>query len=361
MFKKFSMDKDKSFSVIDDNGNLIEANKKISFSNDKLIDIYKKMLFARQADLKAVNYQRQGRMYTYPPNLGQEAISVAAGLVVTDEDWVVPAFRELALWLEKGVSLKEIFMIFRGDEWGSHFQAAKRILPISVPIASQLVHATGLGYSLKYNKEKNVVFAFVGDGGTSEGDFHEALNFAAVWKVPVIFIIQNNQFAISVPVSEQTASKNLAIKSQAYGIPGIKVDGNDVFAMYQVLRESKDYAVEGKGPVLIEAVTYRKGAHTTSDDPSRYRSKEEENEWGKKDPLSRLQSYLNTLKILDKIDEEKLKNEFNKKIDLEFEQAENVEYKLDDVFDYNYTEIPEELKKQKEQYRQYLKWQGGKR
>ena len=324
----------KLFQVIDNEGKIINNKWFPKLKDEEIVKVYKSMLFARTADQMAVSYQRQGRMYTYPPNYGQEAILGAAGMVMREDDWLVPAFRELGAYLAKGAKLKDLFLYFMGYEDGTAFRGVKNIVPINVPIASQLPHATGIGYAIKYKstvhspqstgdspqstvhspqstgdspqstvhspqstddrqqKYSEIVFAFVGDGGTSEGDFHEALNFAAVWKVPVIFIIQNNQFAISVPISKQTASKNLAIKAIAYGMPGVKTDGNDLFAMYQVLKEASEYCKQGKGPVLVEALTYRKGAHTTSDDPTKYRSKDEEEMWDKTYPLKRLKLFL---------------------------------------------------------------------
>jgi len=256
--------------------------------------------------------------------------------------------------------MREIFLYFKGNEDGSRFVNAKRMLPVSVPIASQLVHAVGIGYAMNYQKEKAVVFAFVGDGGTSEGDFHEALNFAAVWNVPVVFIVQNNQFAISVPIKTQTKSQNLALKGVAYAIPSVLVDGNDVFAMHEVLAFARDHADSGKGPVLIEARTYRIGAHTTSDDPTKYRTKEEEAAWALKDPLKRLKGYIEAKKLFDTSGEEALVAEYKKKIDKEFEAAEkHPEYPLDDVFKYMYQEMPSELRRQKNAYENYLQNKGG--
>jgi pyruvate dehydrogenase E1 component alpha subunit len=308
----------------------------------------------------AVSYQRQGRMFTYPPNLGQEAIHIAAGMVIKEEDWLVPAFRELGAWLAKGVSLREIFLYFKGNEEGSQFAQANRMLPVSVPIASQLVHAAGLGYAMNYNSEKAAVFAFVGDGGTSEGDFHEALNFAAVWNVPVIFVVQNNQFAISVPMSMQTKSVNIAVKGLAYNVPSVLVDGNDLFAMHEVLSFARAQAMEGKGPFLIEARTFRMGAHTTSDDPTRYRTREEEEHWAAKDPLKRLKSFIEANNLFDLSQEDELVAEYKKQIDSSFEAAEqHPEYKLDDVFAYMYSDMPDELKRQKNIYENYLNQSGG--
>lgn len=360
-FKEYDPLKDSMYQIMDKDGSLIQPNWDNKLSDPEAKKAYEKMLFARQADLKAVSFQRQGRMYTYPPNLGQEAIAVAAGMVMQEEDWLVPAFRELGAYLAKGMSLKEFFLYFRGHEDSLLFKNAKNMLPFSVPIASQLLHAVGIGYAVKYKDEKKkVVFTFVGDGGTSEGDFHEALNFAAVWKVPVIFIVQNNQFAISVPFKKQTSSMNIASKSIAYGLPGIKVDGNDIFAMYDAVKTSAEYARNGKGPVLIEALTFRSGAHTTSDDPSKYRTKEEEEVWTQKDPLLRLKNYLESKSLWTKKEEENLLSQYNLEIERQFEEAEQYSApELDDVFRYHYEKLPDELKRQKAAYEKYLNWKGG--
>jgi len=356
IFDDFDPREDKILRIIDNEGEVLNKELMPDLDDETIIKAYKSMLFARVADEMAVSFQRQGRMYTYPPILGQEAIQIAGGLIIRENDWLVPAFREMAIMLAKGVTLKEIFLYYLGNEQGSNYSKANHVLPICIPIASQLIHATGIGYSIKYQKKDEVVFPFIGDGGTSEGDFSEALNFAGVWKVPVIFTIQNNQYAISVPVQSQTKSVNLAVKSLAFGLPGIKVDGNDFFAMYVAYKESFDYARAGKGPVLIEALTYRKGAHTTSDDPSKYRSKEEELEWGKTDPLQRLKKFIDKKRIW-KEDEEKLIEEYKLEVDKQFTEAENfTPYVLDDVFKYMYTDMPDILKKQKSEYEQFQSW-----
>jgi pyruvate dehydrogenase E1 component alpha subunit len=319
------------------------------------------MLFARQADLMTVNYQRQGRIYTYPPNYGQEAIAGAVARVMREDDWLVPAFRELGAYLAKGATLQEMFMYFMGYEDGSIFKNAKNMVPVSVPIASQLLHAAGIGYEIRYNKKDQVVFTFVGDGGTSEGEFHEALNFAGVWDAPVVFVIQNNQYGISTPVGVQTKSMNLAVKAIAYGIKGIKVDGNDFFAMMRAVQEASEHARSGKGPVLIEAVTYRKGAHTTSDDPTKYRTKEEEEAWDKTDPLNRLKAYLTEKGLWSDEEEEKILPQYKKEIDRNFVAAENYgDYPLEDAFQFMYTDMPDDLKAQKIEHERYLKWKEGK-
>ena len=357
MFKEYDPLKKKTFRVIDNDGKVINTKWFPDLPDEQVVKAYKDLLFARTADLQTVSYQRQGRIYTYPPNYGQEAISIAAGQLMRDEDWMVPAFREMGAMLAKGVTLKEMFLYYMGYEDGSAFKNANHMIPTSVPIASQLLHAVGIGYEIKYRKKDEVVFTFVGDGGTSEGDFHEALNFAGVWHVPVLFIVQNNQYGISTPFRMQTASDGIAIKSVAYGIKGIQVDGNDYFAMYRAIEESLNHIKSGNGPVLIEAVTYRKGAHTTSDDPTKYRTKEEEMEWDKKDPLKRLKAYLKRKKLVTEKMEEKLLADYKKEVDRQFSEAENYDpYTVEDVFQYLYDEIPDDLLAQKAEYERFLKW-----
>ena len=361
IFNDFNPAEDKIFRIIDDEGQIINPGYMPEMDAETIRSAYKSMLFARTADLMAVSYQRQGRMFTYPPILGQEAIQAAAGMIIRRDDWLVPAFREMAVMLAKGVSLKEIFLYYLGNEEGSNFKNAHHVLPICVPIGSQLLHATGIAYEVKYNRKDEVVFPYIGDGGTSEGDFSEALNFAAVWQVPVVFTIQNNQYAISVPVQRQTRSINLAVKSVAYGMPGIKVDGNDFFAMYKAYEEAARWAREGKGPVLIEAYTYRKGAHTTSDDPSKYRTKEEEKSWEARDPLLRLKKYMEQNNI-ETGDEESLIESYKAEVDRQFVAAETFRaYELDDVFKHMYVEMPDELARQKADYEQFLRWKEARR
>ena len=347
---------DDMVTVIGNDGAVVRNGWEQQLSDEEVTDALKQMLFARQTDLMTVSYQRQGRMFTYPPNVGQEAIQVATGMLLRNDDWLVPAFRELGTWLAKGVTVKELFLFWRGHEEASRFENAPNTLPVAVPVASQMPHAPGLGFAVKRNKTDQIVCAFVGDGGTSEGDFHEGMNFAGVWQVPVVFIVQNNQFAISVPSHSQTASRNLAVKGLAYGMPGIQVDGNDFFASYDVVKEAFEHARAGKGPVLVEAVTYRKGAHTTSDDPSRYRTREEETEWEERDPISRLRAYLHA-KDAWSVDEEQLLEEYRKEIDRQFVEAENYgPYELEDVFKWHYAEMPDELRRQKVAYERFLNW-----
>lgn len=349
----------KEFSILNSNGEIVNEKDLPDFTNEELLYLYKTMLYTRVIDEKALSYQRQGRMLTYAPNTGQEAAQVGSAYAMKDEDWLVPAFRELGAWLVKGVPLKNIYLYWYGNEWGSYMPEGVRVLPVSVPIASQLQHAAGIGMANNIKGEKSVAVGYVGDGGTSEGDFHEALNFAAVFKAPVVFIVQNNQYAISTHRSIQTMSKNIAMKAVAYGMPGILVDGNDILAVYAATKEAIERARNGEGPTLIEAYTYRLGAHTTSDDPTKYREDAEVEKWKPKDPILRFKIYLKNKGVLTDEWEEKTLDELEKEVMATFESIENKsDTEIDDIFKYHYETMPPQLEEQLNEYKSFL--EGGK-
>jgi pyruvate dehydrogenase E1 component alpha subunit len=360
LFDQFNPVENQKLEILDKTGTIINKDLLPRITQAQLLEGYRYMLYSRMADLQAFSYQRQGRLYTFPPNFGQEASAVGAGLAMAEDDWLIPAYRELGAWLRKGATVKDFFLYWGGHEDGATFPGAPTIFPPSVPIASQLIHAAGFGYAVKYKKEKRAVFAFVGDGGTSEGEFHEALNFASVWKVPVIFIIQNNHYAISAHKTIQSNSINFAVKSVAYGIPGMLVDGNDMLATYKASMEARKYVTSGKGPVLLEFETYRRGPHTTSDDPTRYRTKEEEDEWAKKDPVDRMKAYLIGKKLWSEKKDTALQEELKSEIDRQFTEVEAYPMQtLDDVFRFQYAEMPDDLQRQKVDYEKFLNWRGG--
>ncbi len=258
----------------------------------RIRDLYRDMVLMRTFDTKALKLQRQGRMGTWPPIKGQEAIQAGVALAMGEHDWLIPAFREHGIMVLRGVPLHQVFAYWAGDERGSSYPEDVRCFPVAVPVGSQWQHGTGVGLSLKLRDEDAVAVTFGGDGSTSEGDFHEAVNCAGVFGTKTVFVIQNNQWAISVPLHRQTAAKTLAQKAHAYGIPGIQVDGNDVFAVYAAATEAIERTRRGEGPSLIEAVTYRLGDHTTADDASRYRPDDELEKWEGRDPILRLRRYL---------------------------------------------------------------------
>lgn len=350
---------DQHYRILDIDGKIINEKDLPNLTDEQLLYLYRTMLFSRTIDEKVLSYQRQGRMLTYAPNLGQEAAQVGSAYAMEKDDWLVPAFRELGAWLVRGVLLKNILLYWYGNEWGSHFPEGVKVLPISVPISSQLQHAAGIGIANNIKGEKNVVVTYVGDGGTSEGDFHEAINFAAVFNAPVIFIIQNNQYAISTRRAIQTKSETLAQKAIAYGIPGILVDGNDIFAMYSATKEAIDRARNGGGPTLIEAYTYRLGSHTTSDDPTLYRENEEVEQWKKKDPILRFKKYLLSKNLITEEWDDNLKEELEKIVTTTFEEIENKsDTEIDDIFKYHYEKMPPQLEEQLKEYKEFL--EGGK-
>ena len=358
-FEDYNPLEGKHYNILGINGEIIKKEELPSLSDDELLYLYKTMLYTRTIDEKALSYQRQGRMLTYAPNTGQEAAQVGSAYAMEKDDWLVPSFRELGAWLVKRVPLKNIYLYWYGNEWGSHMPEGVKVLPVSVPIASQFQHAAGIGMANNIKGENNVVVAYVGDGGTSQGDFHEALNFAAVFKAPVVFIIQNNQYAISVSRKEQTTSKTLAQKSISYDMPGIVVDGNDILAMYSATKNAIDRARNGEGPSLIEAFTYRLGAHTTSDDPTIYRDDSEVEEWKEKDPILRFKKYLLAKNILTEEWDEKTKKELEVEVMSTFEEIEDKsDTAIEDIFKYHYSSMPPILEEQLNEYKAFL--EGGK-
>jgi pyruvate dehydrogenase E1 component alpha subunit len=280
--------------VLDPDG-VVDPELDPDLPRDRLVALYRAMWLAREFDQRMIKLQRQGRLGTFGPATGQEAASVAPAFAMEDDDWYVGTFREPGGRLARGEPLDNALLYYTGFEEGCVQPAsgpARRLLPINIIVGSQLLHAVGLAYAMRYRGEKAAVVAFVGDGGTSQGDFHEALNLAAVWRAPVVFVCQNNGWAISIPRDKQTRSKTLAQKALAYGMPGLQVDGNDPLAVFRATRDALARARAGEGPTFLEAVTYRLMMHTTSDDPGRYRSEAEVEPWRRLDPLLRTQRYL---------------------------------------------------------------------
>jgi len=285
-------------SILDGDGNLDTALEP-DLSADELKRLYRAMLLGRRLDERMLRLQRQGRIGTFAPIKGQEASQIGSVSTIRPTDWMLPSFREAAALLWRGWPVERILLFFAGYLEGGRPGPDQRDLPTTIPVATQLPHAVGLAYAAQYKGDEAVVMAYCGDGATSEGDFHEALNFAGVWHVPVIFVVQNNQWAISVPLKKQTHSRTIAQKALAYGFPGIQVDGNDVLAVHAATREAVARARGGGGPTLVECVTYRLGVHTTADDPTKYRSEEEVKAWERKDPLTRFIAYLEKKNLLE--------------------------------------------------------------
>lgn len=347
-----------TLSVLQDDGTTDPATDP-KLSPDLVLRMYREMRRLRMLDDRMTALQRQGRVGFYGAARGQEAVPVAAGLAVRDGDWVFPALREQGVMLVRGFSLRgfvaQIFGnsadVLKGRQMPSH-HSARSVGQVSWSscVGTQLPHAVGAAWAMRARRTGAVAVAFLGDGATSHADFHAAMNFAGVWRVPCVFICQNNQWAISVPVQRQTASRTIAAKGRAYGIPGVRVDGNDGLAVYGVVHAAVERARGGGGPTLIEAVTYRLGAHSTSDDPTRYRSEAEVAAWAAKDPLQRMRRHLAALSVVsdgtDSALDESLAAEIQKAIDeVEHLPPPPLETLVEDV----YAEIPWHLRREVEE------------
>lgn len=342
-------------SILDQNGQ-IDKSLEPQLSDELLLKLYRAMLLGRRFDERMLILQRQGKIGTFAPVKGQEA-QVGAVAALNPEDWVVPSFRETPVEIWLGKPMETILLYYSGYNEGGDIPEGLNLLPISVPVGSQMLHAVGIGYAMGYRGQKSVVATFFGDGATSQGDFHEALNYASVYRAPVIFICQNNHWAISLPRNQQTHSKTLAQKALAYDMPGLQVDGNDVLAVYKAARDAAERARRGAGPTLIEMVTYRLSMHTTADDPKKYRTQEEVAEWEKRDPIIRFEKYLRDKQILDdqKIQSaaEEVKNEIGAAEHRWSEVAEKEVNPLT-MFDYAYAELTPSLRDQKEMLKREL-------
>ncbi len=306
--------------VLDENGNADASLFPKDLDDARIVEMCKYMLFARALDAKSLSLQRQGRAVTYAPLVGEEATQIGTAFAMRGQDFFVPNFRQHGVFLVRGFPLENFFIYWRGFEDGSKVPQGFNSTPVAVPVGSQMPHAVGIAFAFKYKGKDAAVVAYVGDGGTSEGEFYEALNFAGVWKVPLVAIIENNQWAISVPRSAQSAAKTLAQKGIAAGIRCVQVDGNDVVAVYKATKEAIDGSKEG--PTLIECVTYRMSMHTTADDPTRYRSDAEVEEWAKKDPILRVKAYLAKKGLWSDEIERQVSEEQLKRIDEAVEKAE---------------------------------------
>ena len=341
------------FQVLDADGTIVDSDRVPDLSDDELLDIYRNMLLAKRADEKMLKLQRQGRLGTYASCRGQEAAQIGSAFVLEDDDWLVPAFRELAAWVTRGLELSDLIVYWQGDERGMQIPEEHNDFTVSIPVGSQVPHAAGIGWGSKLNGDGAATLCYFGDGATSEGDFHEGMNFAGAMDLPVVFVCQNNQWAISVPRTKQTGADSLAQKALAYGFDGIQVDGNDVLAMVAATREAVESARDGD-PVLIEAYTYRLSDHTTADDASRYRTEDEVAEWKKKDPVDRFATYLRDEGVLDDDTQQELTEAVEDEVDAAVEAAESIEDPdVSAMFEDMYSEMPPRLERQLQEMREH--------
>ncbi|MBS2967517.1 pyruvate dehydrogenase (acetyl-transferring) E1 component subunit alpha [Metabacillus sp. KIGAM252] len=346
--------------IMDENGNLVNEEFKSFISESLTKEMYEKMILVRTFDRKAISLQRQGRLGTYAPFEGQEAAQVGSASALKERDWLFPTYRDHAATITFGHSLPHVLLYWNGRMEGCTVPSGKRIFPPAVPIATQLPHAAGAALAEKRRGTGNAAIVYFGDGATSEGDFHEGLNFASVFKSPVVFFNQNNHFAISVPIEKQMNSRTIAQKSVAYGIPGYRIDGNDIFAVYFYTKQALERARKGEGPTLLEAVTWRYGAHTTADDPKKYRDQEES--LSKKrtiDPLLRLERYMKNEGIWEDEWADQVQKEAEEQIEGAVAEMEAFSPPdVNDLFDHVFAEPTWTIREQKEEYMNQIRGAG---
>jgi len=340
--------------VLDPSGKPVGSLPAAGRDKNVVVAIYRAMVLTRQFDARAISLQRTGQLGTYPSSLGQEAVSVAITKAMKPEDVFLGTYRETGGYLTRGVTLTELMRFWGGDERGLDWAGPRRDFPPSIPIASHVPHAAGVASAMKIRKEPRVAVCTMGDGATSKGDFYEAINLAGVWQLPAVFVVINNGWAISVPVSHQTACGTLAQKAVAAGIPGEQVDGNDALAVFDAASRGIERARAGKGSTLIEALTYRLSDHTTADDARRYRKEEEVSAHWAFDPIARLRSYIGSAGWWTKEDEEALVAECKSMI----EEAQKAYLALPkpgvtEMFDSLYATLPTALTSQRAAYKDH--------
>jgi len=329
---------------IDEEGRAVGELPAFAREPEGLRALYRAMVLTRRFDAKAVALQRTGRLGTFASSLGQEGVSVGLAAAMRPEDVLAPTYRETGAQLWRGVTIEELLLYWGGDERGSDFAGPRHDFPVAVPVASQTLHAVGAAYAFKHRREARVAVAVLGDGGTSKGDFYEAINVAGVWRVPVVFVINNNGWAISVPRSMQTAAETLAQKAVAAGLLGEQVDGNDAVAVRHVVERAVSRARAGGGPAVIEALTYRLSDHTTADDASRYRDTEAVSAQWRLEPIVRLRAYLGGIGAWSKEDEEQLIAGIDARLDKAVAAYEATPPQSpESMFDFLHAELPRAL------------------
>ncbi len=334
----------KKISILDEHANFDEKLGDGLISNDDLVRLYGAMVACRHLDEVAFRLQRSGRMGTYPQNMGQEATSLGAAFVLRPDDWMVTCYRENCGLFWRGVPMEGILLHWMGDERGNAMPKPHWVTPIYVPLGTQMLHAAGLTLAAKYRGVDRIACTFFGDGAASEGDFHEACNFASNLEIPVVFVCQNNFWAISTPSKINSAAPTFAQRGLSYGMPCVQVDGNDIFATVYAMKQATEYTRKHGKPYFVEMVTYRLGDHTTADDAKRYRDADEVESWRRKDPIIRLNAHLKNLRIWDDEKEAALRSKVEQDIADAVARAENISPpERTDPFDSMYADVPADL------------------
>lgn len=341
-------------SVLDEDGR-VDAALEPAIPPEDLQHLYRTFLLARRFDDRMLRLQRQGRIGTFGPIRGHEAAVLGSIYALRSTDWLVPYYREWPAYMWRGWPLDNLVLYYAGFSEGMRVPDGFRDLPLCIPIASQVPHSVGLAYASRFKGEDSVTLVYFGDGASSHGDCQEAMNFAGVFQVPLVFFCLNNQWAISLPRTKQTHAKTIAQKSVAYGFPGVQVDGNDILACYLATREAVERARRGEGPTLIEALTYRLSLHTTADDPTKYRDDAEVRAWEAKEPLPRFRRYLESKGLLDDARQAAVEADVDAQIREAVERAEaRMQANLLEAFDEIYAEPTRELRAQRAELEQEL-------
>ncbi|MBU5672505.1 pyruvate dehydrogenase (acetyl-transferring) E1 component subunit alpha [Paenibacillus brevis] len=341
-----------ALTVLSPDGEIVNKEMVPNLSDDQLKELMYRMVFTRTWDERAINLGRQGRLGFYAPVSGQEATMVGSEFALDKNDFVCPGYRDMPQLVWHGLPLYQAFLYSRGHQHGGQIPEGVNVLMPQIIIGAQVLHAMGIAMGYKLKKQKQVAITYTGDGGSSEGDFYEALNYAGVYKLPVIFFVQNNGYAITTPFSKQTAALSIAHKAVAAGIRGIKIDGMDVFAVISAVQEAAERARNGEGATLIEAVTYRFRPHSLSDDTSKYRTKEEEGQWGEKDPIARLAKYLEKKGLWNDEETARVKEEAKAKVNEQIKKAEQTEkMTIPGLIDSMFEQTPKHLEEQKADFK----------
>ena len=342
--------------VLDADGAVVDGATVPDLDDDALRAMYREMRLARHYDTRAVSLQRQGRMGTYPPLAGQEASQVGCAHALADSDPVMYQYREHAIPMSRGLDPADLLVYSMGFEEGNAALADVDVFPLNIGVGAHVPQAAGAAWAVSREREEDaVVCCLFGEGATSEGDFHEGMNFAGVFDLPVVYVCNNNGWAISVPRERQTASDTIAVKAQAYGFEGVRVDGMDPLAVYRVVRRARENALDppegARRPTLVEAVQYRFGAHTTADDPSAYRDEEEVEAWRRYDPIPRFEAFLRERGVLDDEAIAAVEDDVEETVAGAIERAEAVEPDPENVFEHTFAELPPALREQREYLR----------
>jgi len=344
----------KTLQILNEEGEVVNSEAMPSLTDEQLQELMKRMVYTRVLDQRSISLNRQGRLGFYAPTAGQEASQLGTQFALEKEDFILPGYRDIPQLIWHGLPLHQAFLFSRGHFEGNKIPEGVNVISPQIIIGAQYIQCAGVALGMKKNNAKSVAITYTGDGGASQGDFYEGINFAGAFKAPAIFVVQNNRFAISTPVEKQSAARTIAQKAAAAGIPGIQVDGMDVLAVYAATMDARERAINGEGPTLIETLTYRYGPHTMAgDDPTRYRTADLDNEWEKKDPLVRFRKYLTNKGIWNEEMEEKVIEQAKEDIKEAIKKADATpKQKVTDLMNIMFEEMPINLKEQYEIYKE---------